>query len=169
MAEQLKYGLKIINHRIAILLNSRSKTGKYPKEVKEGVLIPLPKSGKKKGPPGNLRPIILMSMLRNILAICMIRRTYARLNNNISISQAAYREGRSTNEVILTVKTLTEKAITSSSYKITVLLLDMSKAFDTVDKGTLFKDLTILNGIIHSTQKPSHKHKDPTEDQNKDI
>ncbi len=28
---------------------------------------------------------------------------------------------------------------------------------------------TTVNGIIHSTQKPSHKHKDHTEDQNKDI
>ncbi len=39
------------------------------------------------------------------------------------------------------MKILAGKAITSSSYKITVLLLDMSKAFDMVDRGTLFKDL----------------------------
>ena len=72
----------------------------------------------------------------------MIRRTYDKLNNNIPISQAAYREGRSTTELIFTVKTLAEKAITSSSYQITVLLLDMSKAFDTVDRGQLFRDLS---------------------------
>ncbi len=93
VAEQLKYSPKIINEGIVILLNSTSKSGKYPKEVKEGVLIPLPKPGKKKGPPDNLRPIILLSMLRKRLAICMIRRTYTRFNNNISLSQAAYREG----------------------------------------------------------------------------
>ncbi len=72
----------------------------------------------------------------------MIRMTYTRLNNNIPLSQAAYREGRSTTELIFVVKILTEKAITSSLYNITILLLDMSKDFDTVDKGTLFKDLT---------------------------
>ncbi len=88
LAEQHKYGQKIINDGIAILLNNISKTGKYPKEVKEHVLIPLPKPIKKKGPPGNLRPI----MLRQILAIFMIRRTYTRFNNNIPISQATYRE-----------------------------------------------------------------------------
>ncbi len=81
----------------------------------------------------NLIPIILLSMLRNILAICTIKRTCTRLNNNIPISQAAYREGQSTTTFIFTVKTLAEKAITSSSYKSTVPLLDMSKAFDTVD------------------------------------
>ncbi len=28
---------------------------------------------------------------------------------------------------------------------------------------------TTVNGIVHSTQTPSHKHKDHTEDQNKAI
>ncbi len=28
---------------------------------------------------------------------------------------------------------------------------------------------TTVNGIIHSTQTPSHKHKDLTEDQNKEL
>ncbi len=28
---------------------------------------------------------------------------------------------------------------------------------------------TTVNVIVHSTSKPSHKHKDHTEDQNKDI
>ena len=128
---------------IAEILNSTAKTGKQPKEIKQGILIPLPKPGKKKGPPGNLRPIILLSMIRKILAICMIRRTYDKLNNNnIPISQAAYREGRSTTELIITVKTLAEKAITSRSYQITVLLLDISKAFDTLDRRQLFRDVS---------------------------
>ncbi len=141
VAEQLKYGPQEINQGIADLLNSIAKTGKHPKEVKEGILIPLPKPGKKKGPPGNLRPIILLSMLRKIIAICMIRRTNTRLKERIPVSQAAYSNGRSTTELIFSLKILAEKAITSSSYQITVLLLDMSKAFDTVDRGVLFDDL----------------------------
>ncbi len=146
VAEQLKYGPEEINEGIAQLLNDISKTGNHPKELSEGILIPLSKPGKKKGPPGNLRPIILLSMLRKILAICMIRRTHTRLNKKIPISQAAYRNGRSTTELIFSLKVLAEKAVTSSSYEITVLLLDMSKAFDTVDRGLLFEDLKeILN------------------------
>ncbi len=141
VAEQLKYGPEEINQSIAELLNEISRTGNHPKEVKEGILVPLPKPGKKKGPPGNLRPIILLSMLRKILAICMIRRTHTRLNHQIPISQAAYRNGRSTTELMFSLKVLAEKAITSSSYEITVLLLDMTKAFDTVDRGQLFEDL----------------------------
>ncbi len=141
VAEQLKYGPKEINQGIADLMNEIARTGRHPMEVKEGILIPLPKPGKKKGPPGNLRPIILLSMLRKIIAICMIRRSNNKLSRKIPVTQAAYRNGRSTTELIFSLKVLAEKAITSSSYQVTVLLLDMSKAFDTVDRGMLFEDL----------------------------
>jgi len=59
--------------------------------VKEGILIPLPKPNKSKGPVGNLRPIILLSMIRKILAIIMIslRRTVDKMNREIPITQAA--------------------------------------------------------------------------------
>ena len=39
------------------------------------------------------------------------------------------------------MKVLAEKAVTSSDYTIHILMLDMSKAFDTVDRKTLFTDL----------------------------
>ena len=65
----------------------------------------------------------------------------SKLNENIPITQAAYREGRSTTEHVYTFKTLAEKAITSSNYEIHILMLDMSKAFDTVKRATLIKDL----------------------------
>ena len=57
--------------------------------MKEGILIPLPKPNKSKGPVGNLRPIILLSMIRKILAIIMIRRTVDKINREIPITQAA--------------------------------------------------------------------------------
>ena len=140
-AEQLKYGPNIINKHIADILNDIAKTGEYPAEIKQGILVPLPKPNKKKGPVENLRPIILLSILRKILAICMLRRIHDKLNETIPVSQAAYRFGRSTTEHVFSVKSLAEKAITSKSYEITLLLLDMSKAFDTVKRNTLFEDL----------------------------
>ena len=56
-------------------------------------------------------------------------------------SQAAYSEGRSTTELVFAFKLLAEKAITSENYEINLLMLDMSKAFDTIQRGTLFEDL----------------------------
>ena len=55
-------------------------------------------------------------------------------------TQAAYREDRSTTELVLALRILAEKAITSSNYEIHLLMLDMSKAFDTIERGTSFKD-----------------------------
>ncbi len=86
----------------------------------------------------HLRPIILLSVLRKILAISMIGRSMEKLQKKIPPTQAAYQQGQSTTEPVFTMKILAEKAITSSIYKIYILLLDMSKAFHTVRRNDLF-------------------------------
>ena len=145
-AEYVKYGPPEIKEGIADLLNNMAQTGTYPEEIKTGILIPLPKPGKKQGPPSNLRPIILLSVLRKILAICLIKRCWNRLSSKIPIDQAAYQAGRSTTEQVFAVKTLAEKAISTSNYEIYILMLDMSKAFDTVNRNKLMSDLQqVLN------------------------
>ena len=143
-AEYVKYGPTAIHQGIADILNNIAETGKHPKEIKSGILTPLPKPGKKQGPPSNLRPIILLSTMRKILAICMIKRCWNRFKTKIPLEQAAYQEGRSTTEHVLAVKLLCEKAITSCDYNLYMKLLDMSKAFDTVSRMKLLNDLKHL-------------------------
>ena len=144
-AEYLKYAPPTIHTSVAELLNKTAATGDHPLELKLGILNPLQKPGKKKGPRENLRPIILLSIIRKILTICILRRTWNRLSEMITIDQAAYQGGRSTTEQVFAIKTLAEKAIGSSNFKIYLLLLDMSKAFDTVNRNKLFDALeTIL-------------------------
>ena len=61
-------------------------------------------------------------------------------------SRSAYQPGRSTTEQVFTLKLLAEKAVTSADYNAFILLMDMSKAFDTVIRKTLLEDLRkILN------------------------
>ena len=62
-AEQLKHRPDIVLEHIADILNHVARTGEFPEDLKKGVLIPLQKPGKSKGPPENLRPIILLSAL----------------------------------------------------------------------------------------------------------
>ena len=109
--------------------------------LKLGLLTPLQKPGKQKGPPENLRPVILLSTLRKILAICLIERIQHKINTFLPISQTAYSHGRSGSELVFSFKILAEKAVTSQNYEINLLLLDMSKAFDTIKRETLFTDL----------------------------
>jgi hypothetical protein len=143
-AELIKFAPSEIHEVVADIYNEMARTGEVPDEISEGILVPLPKPGKKQGPPMNLRPIILLTILRKILAICMIRRIGKKLETRIPLSQAAYRAGRSTSEHIFTCKILAEKAVSSKNYTVTLLLLDMSKAFDTVRRKDLMDQLRMI-------------------------
>ena len=140
-AEELKHSPNIMHQHIADLINTIAETGKYPSELNEGILIPIQKPGKPKGPVENLRPVILLTLLRKIIAISMLNRIGDKLDKNIPVSQAAYRRGRGTTEQVFTMKILAEKAITANDYAINILLMDMSKAFDTVKRGKLIEQL----------------------------
>ena len=112
-AEHLKNGPSIVLSKIAEILNLIAETGEYPKEIKTGILVPLQKPGKRKGPPANFRPVILLSLLRKILAICLIKRIGDKIDREVPVTQAAYRAGRGTTEQLLTIKLLAEKAATT--------------------------------------------------------
>ena len=60
----------------------------------------------------------------------------------IPLSQAAYRKGRSTTEHVFAMKILCVKAITSCDYSTHILLLDMTKAFGTINREHLYKFLS---------------------------
>ena len=75
----------------------------------------------------------------------MLRRIWSRVENKIPNEQAAYQGGRGTTEQVLSLKLMVEKALSSSDLQIYIELLDMSKAFDTVNRQLLFEHLeTIL-------------------------
>ena len=141
-AEHLKSAPVELHKIIADILNHACETGQYPEEITKGLLTPIQKPGKLKGPPQNLRPVILLSTLRKILAICVVRRISEKLFGQIiPPTQAAYRPGRNTTELVFSFRTLIEKAITSENYEIHLLLLDMSAAFDRIKRNVLIEDL----------------------------
>ena len=61
-----------------------------------------------------------------------MERTLNKIMKHIPPSQSAYQHGRSKTEQVFILKLLAEKAITSADYNAFFLLMDMSKAFDTV-------------------------------------
>ena len=140
--ELIKYAPKEVFQEIATILNTIAENGNYPNELIHGKLCALQKPGKKRGPTENLRPIILFSTIRKITAICLSERIKSKMNNEIPISQAAYRSGRSTTEHIFTMKILAERASISKNETIHLALMDMSKAFDCIDRNKLLEDLS---------------------------
>ena len=139
-AELIKYASENIHEAIADIYEMAS-TGNHPDEVKLGLLAPLQKPNKKRGPPENLRPIILLSIIRKILTICFINRTWERISTKIPADQSAYQPGRSTSEQVLATKLMAEKAINTNECQVFLALFDLSKAFDTVKRGLLFNEL----------------------------
>ena len=71
----------------------------------------------------------------------MIKRIGEKINKEMPISQAAYCKGRSTTENVFACENLAEKAETSTNFEIQYLLLDMSKAFDSIIRNELVRDL----------------------------
>ena len=126
---------------IAEIFNTIAETGEYPNQINHGLIRALQKPGKPKGPPSNLRPIILLSILRKILAICLMKRIGPKLDDEIPISQAAYRKDRSTTEHVFSTKLIIERTITSKNETVYLILLDMSKAFDSINREILLQDL----------------------------
>ena len=139
--EFLKYAPMELLEQIADILNTTTNTEEELQELVVGLLRPLQKPGKKKGPAENLRPIILLSVLRKILTVAMLDRLWDRLKSQLPLKQSAYQPGRGTTEQVHAIKLLVEKAIISSDYKVHLILLDMSKAFDTVKRNQLFEHL----------------------------
>ena len=77
-AEFIKYGTNKLSVQMATLLNKTSETGEYPEEIKHGILTPLTKPPKK-DERVNVRPIILLSVLRKVVTINLIERCWDRL------------------------------------------------------------------------------------------
>ena len=146
-AKLLKKNLDIVHRLIAEVCNEIAAAGDGPTATGDGLIELIfgalnanQKPGKKKGPK-NLRPIIFHSILRRLFAICMKQYIIDRTIEKIPPTHAAYRQGRSTTEDMFAEKFLTEKAVASKDHPIYLLLLNMSKAFETVDGQVSLNDL----------------------------
>ena len=84
----------------------------------------------------NLRLIILLSAIRKILAICLVNRVGDKIMHNTPTSQATYQHNRSTKQRVFAFKILAERAIATINNTSHILLMDMSKAFDAVNRET---------------------------------
>ena len=142
----LKSAPSILHKLLADSYSNISGTGEHPLELILGTITSLQKPEKSKRPVQSLRFIMLLLMIRKVLAVCMNKCIVDKLDAEIPASQVAYRAGRSTTEHEFAAKVLVEKAITSANYPIHLLMLDMSKAFNTVNQSTLMQELAkVLN------------------------
>lgn len=137
--------IKIINQTISpvlcYLINRSLEIGIYPNCLKTSKVIPLFKSGDPKE-AGNYRPISLLPALNKIFEKVLYNRlqSFFEKNNIINDNQFGFRKGLST-ELAITKFYEDILGNLNNNHASCALFLDLSKAFDSVDRNILLHKL----------------------------
>lgn len=124
---------------ISKLINSIIATEIWPEELKIQVLRPIYKKGSKTD-INNYRPIALLSNINKIIEKFFFNNISNFLDkNNILINnQYGFRQQRSTEDAIKHINELISNSLHKGNY-IKAVLIDLQKAFDTIDHKKLLK------------------------------
>ncbi|GFS20569.1 retrovirus-related Pol polyprotein LINE-1 [Elysia marginata] len=121
--ELLKYGPETIDSYIANIINESFEKHEIL-DINAGEIIPLPKPGKPKGPPKNLRPITLLNTIQKTFSTIVLERIIPQVEKYISHSQSGFRPNRSTADVAWTHKWLATKTL-QEKINITITGIDI--------------------------------------------
>ena len=142
-AELFKYASTELHECIRDILNDVLENH-WELDLGTGILVALQKPGKLKGPVKNLRPVILLLIIRKVMSNITYERIKPQYENYISPTQSAYRSNRSTADAVWAHRWIAAKAQKVNN-KVYITGLDMSAAFDTIKRAEL---LEILSTII---------------------
>jgi hypothetical protein len=121
-------------------------------EIGLAKLVTLQKPGKPVGPVKNIRPIALLPLLRKILSLVVLARVRPAVDLYLSASQSGFRSARSCADIIWAHRWLIAKSLKYKDVIIYLLGLDMSRAFDTINRKKLMETLDNVPGI-HDDEK----------------
>jgi len=102
---------------------------------REGCILPFPKKGDL-SIPSNYRGITLTSIAAKIYNKLLLNRIQPEIEKVLRKNQNGFRKARSTTGQILTIRRLIE-GIKSRNLEATILFVDFSKAFDSIDRSKL--------------------------------
>lgn len=132
----------VICKHITHIINSCLELGYFPNSWKLTIISPLPKISTPKA-YSDLRPICIITALSKILEKFIQPQIYkyATSNNIISQLQSGFRKGHSTVSVLANITDDILKSL-DDGYASLLVLLDFSKAFDTLDHTLLCAKLS---------------------------
>ena len=144
--EMIKYGPPQLIHEICKTLNKIFEENTDHVNINKSIIIPAQKPNKTKGPISNLRAINLLNTIRKIMSSITLKRINRKVDEYLSKSQAAYRKGRSTTDIIWAHRFVAAKVQKYRGLEVYITGIDMSAAFDTILRHKLINELeTILN------------------------
>ena len=111
----------------------------FPQDWKDGHLIKLPKKGDLSN-CGNYRGITLLSIPGKIFNRILLERMKETIDVHLRDNQAGFRQNRSCVDQIATLRIIVEQSMEWNS-PLLINFIDYEKAFDSVDRTTLWKVL----------------------------
>lgn len=143
--EMLKLSSQFFIKDYVFLMNCILQTGFYPDIWRENIIKPVYKGGGSYD-PSNYRGIAISSCFSKLFSKVLFNRLdcYIETNNIIGPEQIGFRKQCRTSDHVLTLKTLIDKAFKSKRYLYSCFV-DLSKAFDTINREALFYKLAQYN------------------------
>lgn len=137
----LKMSAEYISSALANIFNQCILKGIFPSKLKVAKIIPIHKSGSAIKAT-NYRPISVLSPFSKIFEKIMFKRLdkYFTTYNTLTKEQFGFRAKHSTNHVISDVVNKLQTNCDNKTYSC-LILLDLSKAFDTVNHNIVLKKL----------------------------
>lgn len=137
IAELWKLNDDELINRIYRIIGNIWETEQIPLEWKCALIHPLHKKGEKTD-PNNYRGISILPVTYKILSSALLRRLEEQADHQIGEYQAGFRRGRSCSEQIWSLKTILQ---IRSCRNTVVTFVDFMKAYDSIDRETLFDTL----------------------------
>ncbi|KAL1448183.1 hypothetical protein WDU94_005664 [Cyamophila willieti] len=142
-AELLKGGQTSTLKIIHTLFNKVWTEKCLPKDWKSATVVPIHKKGSKRK-CDNYRGISLLSVPGKLLARIIYNRLLPFIESYIDDTQCGFRSNHSTTDMIFAARQLIEKTLEQNT-QACIAFVDISKAFDSVNRDALFKILEHIN------------------------
>lgn len=139
-SELWKYGGEALQSRLYNLIKMIWESEQQPVQWYSGVICPIHKKGSRKK-CSNYRGIALLPTAYKILSYVLLSRLEPYSDKIIGDYQCGFRRNRSTVDQIFTLKQLMEKRW-EYAQSIHSLFVDFAKAYDSIDRPTLYRILT---------------------------
>ena len=143
-AEIYKEGGYMLHLNIHELITCIWQSRTVPQSLKDAIIITIYKNKGDKAICGNSRGISLLAIIGKIITRIMLTRLIQHMTENIlPESQCSFRKDRCTTDMIFVARQLLEKS-REQNKDIFMAFIDLSKAFDTVNRELLWRLLEKL-------------------------
>lgn len=143
-ARFLKDAADLIAPLVAHVINLSLEQGTVPNDMKHSKVIPLHKKGNRSD-PGNYRPVSILSVTSKVLEKVIHEQLYQHINdgNLLYEFQSGFRKSFSTDSCLLYLTDFIRCEMDAGKL-CGMILIDLQKAFDTVNHSLLFNKLSAL-------------------------